>query len=240
MASATDPKQQVRGGGGGGGGGGAGELIAVGEAGGGAGGVEQPFDLMFKLLIIGNSGVGKTSLLFRYAEDSFTAAFVSTVGIDFKVKTLRRGGKTIKLQIWDTAGQERYRTITTAYYRGAMGFLLVYDITSQESFTAITDWATQITAYSWDSARVIVVGNKCDLEPERVVATDTGKRLAEQLGFGFRETSSKENLGVAETFDALVDLVCERLPSASSDNAGRGDAPVILAGGAHAQQACSC
>ncbi|XP_032367753.1 GTP-binding protein Rab-3D [Etheostoma spectabile] len=101
---------------------------------------DQNFDYMFKLLIIGNSSVGKTSFLFRYADDSFTSAFVSTVGIDFKVKTVFRNDKRIKLQIWDTAGQERYRTITTAYYRGAMGFLLMYDITNQESFNAVQDW----------------------------------------------------------------------------------------------------
>nr|XP_019939412.1 PREDICTED: ras-related protein Rab-3D-like [Paralichthys olivaceus] len=101
---------------------------------------DQNFDYMFKLLIIGNSSVGKTSFLFRYADDSFTSAFVSTVGIDFKVKTIYRNDKRVKLQIWDTAGQERYRTITTAYYRGAMGFLLMYDITSEDSFCAVQDW----------------------------------------------------------------------------------------------------
>uniref|UniRef100_A0A8B9RTA0 small monomeric GTPase n=1 Tax=Accipiter nisus TaxID=211598 RepID=A0A8B9RTA0_9AVES len=101
---------------------------------------DQNFDYMFKLLIIGNSSVGKTSFLFRYADDTFTPAFVSTVGIDFKVKTVYRNDKRVKLQIWDTAGQERYRTITTAYYRGAMGFVLMYDITSEDSFNAVQDW----------------------------------------------------------------------------------------------------
>ena len=143
---------------------------------------DQNFDYMFKLLLIGNSSVGKTSFLFRYADDSFTPAFVSTVGIDFKVKTVYRHDKRIKLQIWDTAGQERYRTITTAYYRGAMGFLLMYDIANQESFAAVQDWSTQIKTYSWDNAQVILVGNKCDLEDERVVPTEEGRRLADDLG----------------------------------------------------------
>uniref|UniRef100_A0A8C2SNT9 small monomeric GTPase n=1 Tax=Coturnix japonica TaxID=93934 RepID=A0A8C2SNT9_COTJA len=142
---------------------------------------DQNFDYMFKLLIIGNSSVGKTSFLFRYADDSFTSAFVSTVGIDFKVKTVFKNEKRIKLQIWDTAGQERYRTITTAYYRGAMGFILMYDITNEESFNAVQDWSTQIKTYSWDNAQVILVGNKCDMEDERVVFTERGKHLAEQL-----------------------------------------------------------
>ncbi|MGH0153859.1 UNVERIFIED_CONTAM: hypothetical protein FKN15_061925 [Acipenser sinensis] len=143
--------------------------------------VDQNFDYMFKLLIIGNSSVGKTSFLFRYADDSFTSAFVSTVGIDFKVKTVYRNDKRVKLQIWDTAGQERYRTITTAYYRGAMGFLLTYDITNQESFNAVQDWATQIKTYSWDNAQVILVGNKSDLEDDRVIPAEEGKRLSDEL-----------------------------------------------------------
>ena len=101
---------------------------------------DQNFDYMFKLLLVGNSGVGKTCFLFRYTDDFFRGSFVSTVGIDFKVKTITRHSKRIKLQIWDTAGQERYRAITTAYYRGSMGFLLMYDITSEESFRAVQDW----------------------------------------------------------------------------------------------------
>ena len=207
---------------------------------------DQNFDYMFKLLIIGNSSVGKTSFLFRYADDSFTSAFVSTVGIDFKVKTVFRQDKRVKLQIWvravdlcwifsfavttfniwvcfyfssekDTAGQERYRTITTAYYRGAMGFLLMYDITNEESFNSVQDWwvvfsflillarldntlllcrCTQIKTYSWDNAQVILVGNKCDMEDERVISYERGKQLADQLGLEFFETSAKENINV--------------------------------------------
>uniref|UniRef100_A0A8C8SRV1 Ras-related protein Rab-3 n=1 Tax=Pelusios castaneus TaxID=367368 RepID=A0A8C8SRV1_9SAUR len=172
---------------------------------------DQNFDYMFKLLIIGNSSVGKTSFLFRYADDSFTSAFVSTVGIDFKVKTVYRNEKRVKLQIWDTAGQERYRTITTAYYRGAMGFLLMYDIANQESFNAVQDWATQIKTYSWDNAQVILVGNKCDLEDDRVVATEDGKRLADELGFEFFEASAKDNINVKQVFERLVDIICEKM-----------------------------
>ncbi|KAI2665944.1 Ras-related protein Rab-3D [Labeo rohita] len=162
---------------------------------------DQNFDYMFKLLIIGNSSVGKTSFLFRYADNSFTSAFVSTVGIDFKVKTVFRNNKRIKLQIWDTAGQERYRTITTAYYRGAMGFLLMYDITNQDSFNAVQDWATQIKTYSWDNAQVILVANKCDLEDDRLVPTEDGQRLAHEL----------DNINVKQVFECLVDVICEKM-----------------------------
>lgn len=173
--------------------------------------VDQHFDYMFKILIIGNSSVGKTSFLFRYADDSFTSAFVSTVGIDFKVKTVIRREKRMKLQIWDTAGQERYRTITTAYYRGAMGFILMYDVTNEESFNSVQDWVTQIKTYSWDNAQVILVGNKSDMEAERVVTYDRGKQLADQLGLEFFETSAKENINVKNVFERLVDIICDKM-----------------------------
>uniref|UniRef100_H2Z2R3 Ras-related protein Rab-3 n=1 Tax=Ciona savignyi TaxID=51511 RepID=H2Z2R3_CIOSA len=185
---------------------------------------DQNFDYMFKLLIIGNSSVGKTSFLFRYADDSFTSAFVSTVGIDFKVKTVFRHDKRVKLQIWDTAGQERYRTITTAYYRGAMGFILMYDITNEESFNSVQDWSTQIKTYSWDNAQVTLVGNKCDMEDERVISTERGKQLADQLGFEFFETSAKDNVNVKQVFERLVDLICVKMSESLESDPSLGNA----------------
>ncbi|TGZ68191.1 hypothetical protein CRM22_004400 [Opisthorchis felineus] len=179
---------------------------------------DQNADYMFKILIIGNSSVGKTSFLFRYADDSFTSAFVSTVGIDFKVKTIFRQDKRVKLQIWDTAGQERYRTITTAYYRGAMGFILMYDITNEESFNAVQDWVTQIKTYSWDNAQVVLVGNKCDLADERAVSVDWGRRLAQQLGLEFFEASAKEDVNVRNVFERLVDLIFDKMADNPDNN----------------------
>nr|XP_020502034.1 ras-related protein Rab-3D-like [Labrus bergylta] len=180
---------------------------------------DQNFDYMFKLLHRKQQR-GKTSFLFRFADDSFTSAFVSTVGIDFKVKTIYRNDKRVKLQIWDTAGQERYRTITTAYYRGAMGFLLMYDITSQESFCAVQDWATQIKTYSWGNAQVALVGNKLDLEEDRQVPAEDGKRLATELGFQFFEASAKDNINVKQVFDKLVDVICEKMNESPNGEAG--------------------
>ncbi|KAK4808092.1 hypothetical protein QYF61_025089 [Mycteria americana] len=205
---------------------------------------DQNFDYMFKILIIGNSSVGKTSFLFRYADDSFTPAFVSTVGIDFKVKTIYRNDKRIKLQIWDTAGQERYRTITTAYYRGAMGFILMYDITNEESFNAVQDWSTQIKTYSWDNAQVLLVGNKCDMEDERVVSSEKGRQLAEHLGFEFFEASAKDNINVKQTFERLVDIICEKM-SESLDTAdpavtGAKQGPQLTDQQAPPHQDCAC
>ncbi|NXM13222.1 RAB3A protein, partial [Ploceus nigricollis] len=118
----------------------------------------------------------------------------------------------------DTAGQERYRTITTAYYRGAMGFILMYDITNEESFNAVQDWSTQIKTYSWDNAQVLLVGNKCDMEDERVVSSEKGRQLAEHLGFEFFEASAKDNINVKQTFERLVDIICEKM-SESLDTA---------------------
>ncbi|XP_045473752.1 ras-related protein Rab-3 isoform X2 [Harmonia axyridis] len=186
---------------------------------------DQNFDYMFKLLIIGNSSVGKTSFLFRYADDSFTSAFVSTVGIDFKVKTVYRHEKRVKLQIWDTAGQERYRTITTAYYRGAMGFILMYDITNEDSFNSVQDWVTQIKTYSWDNAQVILVGNKKDMEDERVISFERGKQLADQLGVEFFETSAKENINVKNVFERLVDIICDKMSDSLDTD------PTLMSGG---------
>ncbi|XP_078187887.1 ras-related protein Rab-3B isoform X2 [Callithrix jacchus] len=143
----------------------------------------------------------------------------------------------------DTAGQERYRTITTAYYRGAMGFILMYDITNEESFNAVQDWATQIKTYSWDNAQVILVGNKCDMEEERVVPTEKGRLLAEQLGFDFFEASAKENISVRQAFERLVDAICDKMSDSmdtdpsmlgSSKNTRLSDTPPLL------QQNCSC
>uniref|UniRef100_A0AAY4AJP5 Ras-related protein Rab-3 n=3 Tax=Denticeps clupeoides TaxID=299321 RepID=A0AAY4AJP5_9TELE len=205
---------------------------------------DQNFDYMFKILIIGNSSVGKTSFLFRYADDSFTPAFVSTVGIDFKVKTIYRNDKRIKLQIWDTAGQERYRTITTAYYRGAMGFILMYDITNEESFNAVQDWSTQIKTYSWDNAQVLLVGNKCDMEDERVVAGERGRQLADQLGFEYFEASAKDNINVKQTFERLVDIICEKmsesLDAADGSVPGGKQGPQLTEQPQRSHQDCAC
>lgn len=207
-----------------------------------SGGADQNFDYMLKLLIIGNSAVGKTSFLFRYAEDSYTSAFVSTVGIDFKVKTVLRNNKRIKLQIWDTAGQERYRTITTAYYRDAMGFILMYDITNEESFNAVQDWATQIRTYSWDGAEMLLVGNKADLEKDRAVPTEKGQELAAQMGCQFFETSSKTNMNVDETFARLVDVVCQKMAENDAEqNLSTGDTQDLHdAANAPDKSSCPC
>ncbi|PVV00583.1 hypothetical protein BB560_005032 [Smittium megazygosporum] len=140
------------------------------------------FDELIKLLLIGDSGVGKSCLLLRFSDDSFTPSFITTIGIDFKIRTIELDGKRIKLQIWDTAGQERFRTITTAYYRGAMGILLVYDVTDEKSFYSKFLFMFSILA----------------------ITTQQGKDAAAENGYDFLETSAKANINVDEAFISLV------------------------------------
>jgi Ras-related protein Rab-1A len=134
------------------------------------------YDYLFKLLLIGDSGVGKSCLLLRFADDTYTESYISTIGVDFKIRTIELDGKTIKLQIWDTAGQERFRTITSSYYRGAHGIIVVYDVTDQESFNNVKQWLQEIDRYACETVNKLLVGNKCDL------TTKKGRRLCNCKG----------------------------------------------------------
>ncbi|GMI35504.1 hypothetical protein TrCOL_g10326 [Triparma columacea] len=176
----------------------------------------KKYDHLVKLLLIGDSGVGKSCLLLRFADDSFTAAYITTIGIDFKIKNTVVDGKKIKLQVWDTAGQERFRTITTAYYRGAMGILLVYDVSEEDSFANVTNWMSQIDENAGEGVKRVLVANKCDVPAdERVISEEQGRGLAEQYGIPYFETSAKNNFNVEESFmqvtrDVLKDMVKEK------------------------------
>jgi Ras-related protein Rab-8A len=170
------------------------------------------YDHLLKLLLIGDSGVGKSCLLLRYSDDSFTSSFITTIGIDFKIKSINVGGSKVKLQIWDTAGQERFRTITTAYYRGAMGIFLVYDVSDGESFENVHNWMRQIEQNAADNVTRILLGNKSDVEAnKRVVSSQQGIALANQHGIAFFETSAKKNTGVDEAFETMAKTIVERL-----------------------------
>jgi len=164
----------------------------------------KTYDYLFKLLLIGDSGVGKTCVLFRFSEDAFNATFISTIGIDFKIRTIDLDGKKIKLQIWDTAGQERFRTITTAYYRGAMGIMLVYDITNDKSFDNIKNWIRNIEEHASQDVEKMILGNKCDMNERREVTKERGEELAIEYGIKFMETSAKASINVEEAFYTLA------------------------------------
>lgn len=143
-------------------------------------------------------------MLFRFSEDAFNSTFISTIGIDFKIRTIELDGKKIKLQIWDTAGQERFRTITTAYYRGAMGIMLVYDITNDKSFENIKNWIRNIEEHASSDVEKMVLGNKCDMEDRRLVTKERGTQLATEYGIKFMETSAKASINVEEAFFTLA------------------------------------
>uniref|UniRef100_A0A3P9P882 small monomeric GTPase n=1 Tax=Poecilia reticulata TaxID=8081 RepID=A0A3P9P882_POERE len=139
----------------------------------------KTYDYLFKLLLIGDSGVGKTCVLFRFSEDAFNSTFISTIGIDFKIRTIELDGKKIKLQIWDTAGQERFRTITTAYYRGAMGIMLVYDITNEKSFDNIKNWIRNIEEAFLTLARDIKSKMDTKMEGNAPQGSSHGVKISE-------------------------------------------------------------
>jgi len=162
------------------------------------------YDYLFKYLVIGNSGVGKSCLLIRFTDDTFSDSYVTTIGVDFKIKTLDIEGKSCKLQIWDTAGQERFRNIISSYYRGAQGIMLVYDITDMESFQNLNTWLIEIEKNASKNVYKILVGNKCDMENERKVTVEQGKEFAEQYGMQFFETSAKNSTNVSDAFIAMT------------------------------------
>lgn len=164
------------------------------------------YDLLFKLLLVGDSGVGKTCLLLRFADDTYMTQYISTIGVDFKIRTIDLDGKIVKLQIWDTAGQERFRTITSSYYRGAHGIVVVYDVTDRESFLNVKTWMEEVKRYATDNVRCLLVGNKIDEPAKRVVGTDEGKEFADSLHppMTFIETSSKESTNVETIFITLA------------------------------------
>ncbi|KAK6033962.1 Ras family protein [Cooperia oncophora] len=180
-------------------------------------------DYLFKLLLIGDSGVGKSCLLLRFADDTYTESYISTIGVDFKIRTIELDGKTIKLQIWDTAGQERFRTITSSYYRGAHGIIVVYDITDQESFNNVKQWLQEIDRYACENVNKLLVGNKCDLTAKRAVETQAAKEYADQLGIPFLETSAKSSTNVEQAFLTMASEIKSRMGPVQ----GAGGAPAV-------------
>ncbi|XP_072545699.1 ras-related protein Rab-10-like [Salminus brasiliensis] len=173
---------------------------------------KKTYDLLFKLLLIGDSGVGKTCVLFRFSDDAFNTTFISTIGIDFKIKTVELQGKRIKLQIWDTAGQERFHTITTSYYRGAMGIMLVYDITNAKSFENISKWLRNIEEHANEDVERMLLGNKCDMEDMRVVPKAKGEQIACEHNIRFFETSAKANINIEKAFLMLAEDILRKTP----------------------------
>eukprot|EP00922_Rhytidocystis_sp_ex-Travisia-forbesii_P037537 GHVS01055947.1.p1 GENE.GHVS01055947.1~~GHVS01055947.1.p1 ORF type:complete len:253 (-),score=33.60 GHVS01055947.1:282-1040(-) len=175
---------------------------------------EANYDHLVKLLLLGDSAVGKSSLLMRFCEQRFDNSFVLTIGVDFKTKVVQSGDKKLKLQVWDTAGQERFRTITPAYFRSAMGVVLTYDVTNATTFANLRRWMKNVEDYTDANVQIILIGNKCDLENKREIPRQKGEDLAAEYSMPFFESSAKQNLNVDAAFLCIADLVREaRFPS---------------------------
>ena len=171
--------------------------------------IENEYDYIFKVLLIGNSDVGKSSLILRYVDQVWNDVFVPTIGVDFKVKSLEIEKKSIKLQIWDTAGQERFRNVISSYFKGAHGILLIFDITSRNSFKELENWLGEVERNASSQILKILIGNKCDLEEEREISKDEGEAFAMRNGMQYIETSAKINTNVNEAFEALAKIMVE-------------------------------
>ncbi|XP_064423607.1 ras-related protein Rab-37 [Latimeria chalumnae] len=163
------------------------------------------YDLTCKVMLLGDSGVGKTCFLVRFKDGAFlSGTFIATVGIDFRNKIVAVDGVKVKLQIWDTAGQERFRSVTHAYYRDAQALLLLYDITSKSSFDNIRAWLTEIHEYAQQDVVIMLLGNKADMNNERVIKQEEGEKLAREYGVPFMETSAKTGVNVELAFLAVA------------------------------------
>ncbi|KAL5137510.1 Ras-related protein RABA4d [Glycine soja] len=164
----------------------------------------QKIDYVFKVVLIGDSAVGKTQLLARFAKNQFSVDSKATIGVEFQTKTLIIDNKTVKAQIWDTAGQERYRAVTSAYYRGAVGAMLVYDMTKRQSFDNMAKWLEELRGHADKNIVVMLIGNKCDLGTLRAVPTEDAEEFAQRENLFFMETSALESTNVETAFLTIL------------------------------------
>ena len=193
------------------------------------------FDYLFKLLLIGDSGVGKSCLLLRFADNTYTSDYISTIGVDFKIKTIKLDNdKIVKLQIWDTAGQERFRTITSSYYRGAQGIIIVYDVTDLESFNNLNNWLQEIDKFGTNGVTKLIVGNKNDLTDKKQVTLEMAQEFAkEKGGLTVLETSALSSENVEQAFLTMAKEIKENSVKTEqlSEKNGTNGEKIDLSGG---------
>lgn len=199
------------------------------------------YDHIVKVLLLGDTAVGKTSLLVQFCESKFEANFITSIGVDFKWKTFERDGRKLRLEIWDTAGQERFRTITPAYYRSAMGVVIVYDITDRKTFENVKFWVEQLGQHGAKDVQRILVGNKKDLSGSRKVTTEEGQKLASDFGIRFFEASAKDNDGVDDAFYNVTDaIVAQRFANVPPAGAAAGSGRRLESPGPAPKKKCGC
>ena len=168
-------------------------------------------DCVYKVLLLGDSTVGKTCFLLRYCDKTFQEAHLSTIGLDYRLKTMTlKNGKNIKLQIWDTAGQDRFRAITKNYYKGANGIILIYDVTNVQSYENVKNWISQIRDEANPNVVIYLAGNKVDVsEQDKLVKTEDGQKIADEFKLPFYETSAKNGVNINKIFEDLVEVIDE-------------------------------
>eukprot|EP00477_Mikrocytos_mackini_P000654 GAHX01000701.1.p1 GENE.GAHX01000701.1~~GAHX01000701.1.p1 ORF type:complete len:220 (-),score=53.82 GAHX01000701.1:62-676(-) len=192
---------------------------------------QNDIDFLFKILIIGDSAVGKSSLLLRFADDEYRSSYISTIGVDFKVKTVDINDKKVKLQMWDTAGQERFRTITSAYYKGANGILLVFGYDDKDSFDHIKSWLEQIKSNASDDVQILLIGNKNDLNAsEKKVTDEEAQHEADERGLKFISTSAAQDNNVEESFTEMAKIIMEKFPDKEIGKSEKGNSAADLVG----------
>ena len=162
-------------------------------------------ETVYKVLLLGDTTVGKTCFLMKYTDKTFQDIHMATIGLDYRLKTMKlKSGKDIKLQIWDTAGQDRFRAITKNYYKGSHGIILIYDVTNLQTFENVKNWVNQIREEASTKVVIYIAANKIDMETERKVTKQEGESLAQELGFPFMETSAKSGININETFEYMI------------------------------------
>ena len=175
------------------------------------------YQLLFKIIIVGDSSVGKTNILSRYINNEFKHELLDTIGVELNTKYIKIKGKNAKLQIWDTAGQERYHSIITSYYKGSLGCFIVYDITNQQSFDDLDKWFEECKLHAHKEATIILVGNKCDLEKQRKITKQMGEEKAKKLNCPFFETSALSNINIEDIFNVINEAIYEKLSNKGID-----------------------
>ena len=180
------------------------------------------FDVKYKIMVLGESKVGKTSLIKRYTKDQFGGVYLTTVGMDFQDKIIELEDKKVRLQVWDTAGQERFRNVTKSYFQSSKGLLVVYDITDKESFEKINFWVDNIKNNAPENAKLILVGNKCDLANERKVSYEEGENYAKNLNIKFFEASARDGTNVNELFFYLANEIYQDNKLKGNNNSNNG------------------
>ncbi|KGN56262.1 ras-related protein RABA2a [Cucumis sativus] len=207
---------------------------------------DDDYDYLFKVVLIGDSGVGKSNLLSRFTRNEFCLESKSTIGVEFATRTLQVEGRTVKAQIWDTAGQERYRAITSAYYRGALGALLVYDVTKPMTFDNVSRWLKELRDHADSNIVIMLIGNKTDLKHLRAVATEDAQSYAEKEGLSFIETSALEATNVEKAFQTILSEIYRIISKkslnseepAAANNIKEGKTIVVGESEANTKKAC--